>query len=141
MDKNLVNNDLTSMLLNTSKSNLTEISNSGDKVHVGNCLSSTNTNIHQTNIVKKTVPKFSSAMPPPPSPPPTTTPTPQPPPLLELQSDELPIDLNKNGRNSNEINACNTHKNLKAKYLRINWLSSLELVWLRMLMDTFSQGP
>lgn len=127
------------MLLNTSKSNLTEISNSGDKVHVRNFLASTNTNIHETNIVKKTVPKFSSAMPPPPSP--TTTPTPQPPPLLELESDELPIDLNKNGRNSNEINACNTHKNPKVKYLRINWLSSLELVWLRMLMDTFSQDP
>ena len=33
-----------------------------------------------------------------------------PPPLWELESDELPTDLNENGRNSNEINACNTQK-------------------------------
>ena len=32
-----------------------------------------------------------------------------------------------------------TLKNLKLKYPRINWLSLLETVWSRMLMDTFSK--
>ena len=62
------------MSLDTSKSNLTGISNSADKLHVGNYLSSPDTNIDQTNIDNKTAPKLLSAMlPPSPRPPPTTT--------------------------------------------------------------------
>ena len=55
-------------------------------------------------------------MPSPPPPPTTTTTnttTPQPPSLLELESDTLPSDLNENGSNSNEKNACNTQKSKK----------------------------
>ena len=89
------------MSLDTSKSNLTEISNSPDKHHVRNYLSSPDTNKRQTDIDNKTAPKLSSAMPPPPPTPspPTTTTTPRPRPLWELESDELPKDLNENGSN------------------------------------------
>ena len=89
------------MSLDTSKSNLSEISNSPDKHHVRNYLSSPDTNKRQTDIDNKAAPKLSSAMPPPlPTPsPPTTTTTPRPRPLWELESDELPKDLNENGSN------------------------------------------
>ena len=75
------------------------------------------TNKHQIEINNKAVPKHSLGMPSPPPPPPTTTTTntttPQPPSLLELESDTLPSDLNENGSNSNEKNACNTQKSKK----------------------------
>ena len=60
--------DLVSMSLDTSKSNLTEISNSADTLHFRNYLSAPNK--HQTDIDNKTAPTLSSAMPPPPRPPP-----------------------------------------------------------------------
>ena len=70
---------------------------------------SLDTNKHQTDINNnKTAPKPSSTMPPPR----TITTTSQPPPLLELESDELPTNLNENVTNSNEtkITPCNTQK-------------------------------
>ena len=114
----MVNNDLISMWLDTSKSNLMEINNSDDTLHVRNYLSSPDTNKHQKDIGnKKTAPKLSSANPPPPS-------------------------LTENGSNSNDarITACLELLLVKIKNLQINWLSLLETVWSRML-NTLSKDP
>ena len=97
-NKNSIN-DLISISLDTRKSNLTEINNDADKFHIGNYLSSPDTNKHQTDITNKTAPKLSSAMPPPLPTITTITTTAQPPPSWELESDELPTDSNKNGIN------------------------------------------
>ena len=81
------------MWLDTSKSNLTEINNSDDTLHVKNYLSSPDTNKHQKDIDnEKTAPKLSSANLPPPS-------------------------LNENGSNSNEarITARNTQNSKNQK--------------------------
>ena len=56
------------MSLDTSKSNLTEISTCADTLQVRNYLPSPDTNKHQTDINKKTAPKLSSPMPSPPPP-------------------------------------------------------------------------
>ena len=45
------------MLLDTNKSNLTEINNSANTLHIRNYLSSPDTNKHQTGIGNKTVPQ------------------------------------------------------------------------------------
>ena len=97
-NKNSIN-DLISISLDTRKSNLTEINNDADKFHIGNYLSSPDTNKHQTATTNKTAPKLSSAMPPPLPTITTITTTAQPPPSWELESDELPTDSNKNGIN------------------------------------------
>ena len=68
-NKYLVYNDFISPSLDTRKSNLTEISNRTDRLHVGNYLSSADKNKHQTDIDNKTAPKLLSATPPPPPPP------------------------------------------------------------------------
>ena len=62
------------MPLDTRKPNLTEISNSADKLQVGNYLPSPDTNKQQIDISNKATPKLLLGMPPlPPPPPPTTT--------------------------------------------------------------------
>ena len=61
------------MSLHENESNLTEIINRTDKLHVKSYLLSPDTNKHQTDIDSKSGPQFSSALPPPPQSPQTTT--------------------------------------------------------------------
>ena len=105
------------MWLDTSKSNLTEMNNSDDILHVKNYLSSPDTNKHQKDIDnEKTAPKLSSANLPPPS-------------------------LNENGSNSNEarITARNT-QNSKNQKPSNKLAFIIGDVWSRML-NTLSKDP
>ena len=106
-----------SISLDTSQSNLTEISNSVDTLHIRNQFLSPDTSKNQRDIDNKTAPKFSAMLPPAPSPP-TTNPTPQPSPLQELKSEELPTNLKKMAEAKMKLQLLHViFKNLKIKYL------------------------
>ena len=106
-NKNLAKKILIATSLDPDKSNLTNNWNKQQRRHTPRHLPSPDTNKHQTDN-NKTGPKFSLALPPPP----LTTTTLQPSPSWGLESEELPINLNENGSNSNgaRITACHTQK-------------------------------